>query len=831
MIPEHYLRYDEFKEMIPVLAFDPDLHVFQLEDQALAFGCISSPLAGSDEKAGERLNQLLNLNWPKNAMLQWLNFNSPDITARIEQFSALRVRSVQERRQKRATQNLSPEDRKSMEDQDEVILGLTAKQSDFWMKGANKPIIDRPAIRINNAYCVVTVRIPISGSKPTLEEWEQAGRYCQQVKSTLESVQLNPTLLTPETWLRVMQVILNRDPNSHWRTSSHTQWDREAPLRDQCLDPGTVFEVKRDGIVINDKDKIKFLCVKKLPESCYWGMAREYLCDFATGSRGIRENALIWATVYFGDAEAERTKIETQRSWVTHQAFGPMLKFVPRLAQQKASFDEMQRLIDKGDRTIRFYFGIGIYTTPEDEAPAVANAIAYFRERGFQMLEDRMVTLPAFMQALPMCADPRAVPNIMRFRRMATAHATNFLPAFGDWSGTGSPSLTFIARSGQLMSMSLFDSPTSYNGLITAESGAGKSVTCNFIAMNTLGAGGRVWIIDVGRSYQKTCRAVGGQFISFERGSRICLNPFNLVKDYREEADILLGLVLAMAFNTQKPSDYQTSAVRKCLTDLWGKHGTKLTVDYISEALLADTDDRVSDIGSQLFAFTSAGEYGEYFNGENNVSFNNNMVVVELEELKSRAHLQKVVLLQLIYQIQQECYLGIRDQQKVCIVDEGWSLLTEGEVGVFIEGAFRRFRKYGAACLVATQSIDDLYKSPNGEAIVANAPNMFLLRQKAEVIDRARENKRLSLPEGCYDWLKSVHTIPEVYSEIMFVNPYGIGVGRLILDPYSNVLYSTKAAVAQRVEDLVKQGFSQDQAIRSVLGDNEALTSRYDQAA
>src|SRR5690606_29387499 len=132
---------------------------------------------------------------------------------------------------------------------------------------------------------------------------------------------------------------------------------------------------------------------------------------------------------------------------------------------------------------------------------------------------------------------------------------------------------------------------------------------------------------------------------------------------------------------------------------------------------------RVRDLATQLYAFSSDGSYGRFFSGGNNLDLNDQFTVLELEELKSRQHLQKVVLFQLIYQIQQEVYLGDRDRKKIVIIDEGWDLIQNGgpEVKMFIEHAYRRFRKYGASVLLITQSVQDMYKSSIGEALIDNS--------------------------------------------------------------------------------------------------------------
>ncbi len=52
---------------------------------------------------------------------------------------------------------------------------------------------------------------------------------------------------------------------------------------------------------------------------------------------------------------------------------------------------------------------------------------------------------------------------------------------------------------------------------------------------------------------------------------------------------------------------------------VWDRQGRETTVDAIAQALLAEPDRRVRDLGRQLYPFTRAGEYGRFFNGPNTV--------------------------------------------------------------------------------------------------------------------------------------------------------------------------------------------------------------------
>jgi conjugal transfer ATP-binding protein TraC len=314
---------------------------------------------------------------------------------------------------------------------------------------------------------------------------------------------------------------------------------------------------------------------------------------------------------------------------------------------------------------------------------------------------------------------------------------------------------------------------------------------------------------------------LNGEFLVFSSDSDICLNPFPLVKVYDEEADMLCGLIMSMAYPSEKPSDYQTGKMKEVLKRLWNEKSVEMTIDDVAERCKADEDPqrRLRDIGEQLFPFTSAGEYGKFFVGKNNVTFQNKFTVLELEELKGREHLQQVILLQLIYQIQQTMYLGSRKDRKLLIIDEAWDLLSKGNVAKFIESGYRRFRKYNGCAITVTQSVNDLYKNPAGVAIAENSANMILLGQKRETIDSLKKEGRLALSEGAFEVLKSVRSVRGVFSEIFFYMNGGAqtGIGRLIVDRYTQLLYSTHPDDINAIDSRLDRGMNTDQAIRDVI--------------
>ena len=72
------------------------------------------------------------------------------------------------------------------------------------------------------------------------------------------------------------------------------------------------------------------------------------------------------------------------------------------------------------------------------------------------------------------------------------------------------------SRRGQIMSLDLRDSSTNANAVIFAESGAGKSFLTQAMVAEYLSMGAKVFTIDIGRSYYKLCKWLGGEFIEFK---------------------------------------------------------------------------------------------------------------------------------------------------------------------------------------------------------------------------------------------------------------------------------------------------------------------------
>lgn len=809
--------------VFPILAYDDGTETFINDDDTAGFAYSCEPMKGADDQLHERLKSFINTDFPDETILSIFWFRSPDILKNMADMQLMRI--------DRGIKN-------------PLLTSFTQQRADFFKASTLNPIDPHTAQRVHDLKVVISCKIPIKGKWPTQEEQYTIDSYRKKTKASLDTLSMRPKAMGAKELIRVLSATLNWAEDASWKQSA-TKHDPAIPLSEQILDYENDITYT-PGYAKVGNTYIKLLSAKRLPDTMFFGDAIRYVGDLRGGNVAIKQNYAIVCNIYYPPTDKAKHSMERSRAIALNQAKGPLVSLVPILAEKKKGFDALYQSVNDGNRIVKMTYSMMIFGKSEDEVTeAATHARSYWREQRFTMLEDKFVQLPLLINCLPMMADKEAVSDLWRYKTLTGEHASVVLPMFGEWKGTGTPHLNLISRNGQLMNFSLHDTSSNKNMLICATSGGGKSFFTNEIILSYMSEGAQVWVIDVGRSYLKLAEVMGGDFIHFGPESDISINPFPLIasmdgqKDTRSkklrpeelhaiesgeerddgEEDAIVGLVSAMATINSPMDDVQLTALRTIISETWLEKDRDMLIDDVADRCKAHEDRRVRDLSTRLHAFTSKGSYGRYFARPNNVSFNKQLTVLELEELKSRAQLQKVVLFQLIYQIQQAVYLGDRSKRKLIVIDEAWDLLANGgpEVQRFIEHAYRRFRKYGASVLLVTQSIQDMYKSPVGEAIVENSATKGLFSHKDEAVDKLKREAKLTLPDGGYALLKTVHTNAPWYSEIFLETERGSGVGRLFVNDFQKLLYSTDPGEVVEIENYTNRGYTTVEAINAIL--------------
>lgn len=780
-----------------VHAFDSDSHLFVVSPDRIGFGVECQPLSGMDAASFDSLNAALNVDFPTDTIVQFSLYASPDIESSLADFEAMRADA-----------------------KEPIFKELTRRRSEFLRELTARPIGQTAGARLRNMRLLITVQIP-HGNKPPNEKQSAAIRsLIQQFEAALKATGLRYEKLTAAKYLRFMQAVFNQGPKAFWRDSPWTAAEDDYLLCNQILDPDTAIDVKADRLKFGDHTEVRVMSVKRYPDTFFPGMGARFMGDVARGAKAIKDPVLFTVNIIYPDHEAKRGKLTRDFAWAQKQSEGRLARYVPAIGRKAESLRIANASVEAGDRIVYAYIACATFSNDESDAIHASTELrSMFRELGFQMMEDKYMLLPMFAQLLPFGAEVDIRKSLTRYRTMATRHAAAMLPVLGTWRGTGTPLMTLFSRDGQLMTFSPYNSDGNFNMIIAAQSGMGKSYFANNMATNFLTIGGRVWIIDRGYSYKKLCDMLDGQYVEFSDESKLCLNPFPLVSNFRDEVSILANIVTVMAAPKFGLNDLETPELIRVMTECWERKGGEMDIDYLAAALLEEEDSAISNLGRQLFPFTTKGQFGSYFNGPNTIDMDNRLVCLELQQLGGRPHLQRVVLLQLMYQIQQGMDESPRDIAKLLLIDEAWSLLASKETQEFIISWYRQLRKFGACAAVCTQSVNDFYLDEGSMAIVENSAHMLLLGQKAESIAKVKKEGRLSMSEWDFKMLASVHTMQGEYSEIFIRNAFGSGIGRLVESPFNNLLYSSHADDVTAIEHYRHQGYSQVDSINSVLRD------------
>ena len=850
--------FNRLSELLPYTGFDESSGLFFIEAdepdtlESLGFCIEVRPQVGASEAMADYLTSLFMANSPPGTGIQVQMFGSPDLTVFFDAYEKVT-----------RDETAYPDDPERARVA-KLMHRMMVMRKEHYRKGATRGLFDDMNYRLRDFRSVISVVVPVGkkldGKYQNIDEFmksHEAESLKQETivlretyRTALASYFLFDKVWGPEDLMNWCSMILNAAATMAG-DSHRLTYDEGRLLRHQMVRSDTKLVEDELDITFSDSNNpevvMRALSVRNYPKLFCMNQMNELIGSLKNTTLSYPCPFLITLGVRTLDFEAERNKVVVKAARATQGAESNFAKFQPDLVDKKFDWDIAQAAYDEGKGTIKMYLQVLLFSNRAEIAKSEQAARAIWRATNFDITTDRKMQKQALLASMPMMFGPLMQKDLQYAFRSSTKtiyNAANMMPIIAEPTGVGVPVVPLFGRRGQAMGIDLFSNPTgNFNGCVVGTSGSGKSVLLNELATRTIATGGRVWIFDVGYSYQKLCRTIGGQFLQFKADSNISLNPFSMIKDIDTDMEMLKPLIAQMISPNAKLEPYQLAQVEINIRQLWAEYGPDTTITKLAErlkkacyqggskeafndeeVLTENCDPRIRDLGVQLFPFTEEGAYGRYFMGKANVEFNSDLVVLELQELNGMKDLQGVVLLLLMYKITQEMYLGDRSKKKVVIIDEAWQLLSGGSAAEFIEAGYRTARKFGGSFLTGTQSINDYYKTPAATAAFENADWLFLLRQKAESVEALAKSDKLVIDDETKQVIKSVTKIDGRFSEV-FVRCGDIPptVGRLLVDPYSLLLYSTKAEDAEAVRRYVDAGVDTADAISMVLRDRKVL--------
>lgn len=854
MKPSRMPEFVKFSDLLPYLAYEETTRLFVLEsaeaDVPDAYGFVLEmvPQTGASMDMAELLTTTFS-DLPPGSSVQWSLLGTPLIQEFLDDF-------VDSRRASEGGE------------QGSLHVVMAKRMANYFAKGATKPLFSSTPFMLRNYRLIMSVVVPVTDLRDK-QRINEVVSIRESIATNLKTYYQYESEWTPEDLVNWCNVILNPQVSMRGLGVQHLHYDEGKRIKHQVVRPDTVMRVTESGLLygmpqVEGTVKTRLFSVRSYPKAITLHAMGNLIGDAMQSSIGYSSPFMITVGIAVDNYEKARNKTQLRSARAQQRAESPMAKFMPQLAAVSQDWKLAQAAFDDGKGTCSLYHQVALFCTPENEKRAEQSAQAVWRTRQLELVEDRFMQLQALLGSLPMGLTPTLQNDIRRAQRWSTKttrNAVNMAPLLGEWRGVGAPVVPLWGRRGQHMSIDVFGNTTgNYNGCVVGTSGSGKSVLLNLIALSYVGIGGRVWIMDVGGSYEKICKVLGGQYITFGPDSNISLNPFSMVNDIDEDIEMLVPLIEQMCAPTEPLGDYERRQLTLHIMSVWYTFGTSATIQDLAYSLInncemggpnplqADEewlqtvrnmtreerakicDPRIRDLGVQLFPFTQDGPYARFFDGPANIDFNSNYIVLELQELNSKPDLQAVVMCLLMYKITQDMYLK-RDQKKVCIIDEAWALLKGNGAG-FIETGYRRARKTRGAFFTGTQGVDEYFHSPAAEAALKNADWMFFMRQKPESIVALEKSGRLVVDEWMKEMLLSIKKQDGMYAEVFVTaGQMGQGIGRVMLDPFTLLLCSSSPDDYTAIMHYRGQGLSVEESVERVLRDRGFVLDDIEDAA
>lgn len=802
-----------------------------MDDKRLAIESIGytlevTPQTGATPEMASQLTSLFSTDLSTATGIQVTLFAEPDIEWATNAYEASRTPDF-----------LAPMEKKEIV---KTLTHLAHERVRYLKKGLSHPLSRGSHFRVRHFRAWVSVAIPL-GDKDLFVAIEKAKKERDRHITLLKSQYLYSHTWNSLDLYRTLRTILNaqKSPEELKTKAKPNAWDS---LSHGLINPDTRAVIKEEGVKLSSSTKEPVL----LTGLSVSGYPSDYA--LALTSRFIGHKAhdipcpfLVTCAVSMPDFEKTRSKANIMAARAKQIADSELARYLPYLKKRERDYDIVTEEYAENGGLCKVTHQVLLLAPEKLAEECIEAAVSVFKEAHLDLTRDTRMHWQSLMVSLPMTMGPLLSKDLELAQRQSTktiTNAANFSPFIAEFQGTGprngeeslTPLLLLTGRHGQITPVDPFASSGNYNAIIVGTSGAGKSALTNDLITGNLGTGGKTYVIDVGASYKKLCQLLKGQWIEYGHDTHLVINPFELVRDIKEDMGFLLPILVEMASPNEGLSDFAQSVLQAhaifCLKKAKENNTVATVTDLVnslSRGLVnpeksSTPDRRVTDLAVQLSPFARDGAYGRHFDGRSTVNFNNDFIVLELEGLKGRKTLQSVVLLCLIFLITQDLTTGDKHTRKMVVIDEAWDLLSHKHAGNFIQNGYRRARKQNASFITITQSFADYYQNDTARAALENADIRFVLRQKEESLRFMESQKKVAFSPWEMNAIKNIRMREGEYSECLFSTPDTVpALLQIRFDPFSRLLYSSRATDVARIEALMQKGFGVTEAISSIL--------------
>lgn len=370
-----------------------------------------------------------------------------------------------------------------------------------------------------------------------------------------------------------------------------------------------------------------------------------------------------------------------------------------------------------------------------------------FLDLGFKAVIEDFNTVDNWMGTVP-----GLVGHNIRRPIVSTGNLIHLIPLSNLWSGNAwnkalnGPPLLYTQTDGSSPYRLNLHVGEVGHSLIIGPTGAGKSVHLNLIeAAFRKYKDARVIIFDKGASSKVLTVGVGGAFYDLgKETSKISFQPLAKIDDENERQWVQEWLCDFLREENIEITPDKKSVIRDALSTLAGMEKPFRTItSFIS--YLQDKDLKTAFYPLALSDDKgNPGEYGKMFDSDVDSLQISSWQTFEMETLMNSKRIVGTTLMYIFHRIEE--YVKAYDTNyapTLIVLDECWVFFDNPLFAEKIREWLKTLRKYNAAVVFATQSLDDIAKSPVFDTILSSCESRIFLPDSTALTESRQKLYRL----------------------------------------------------------------------------------------
>jgi conjugal transfer ATP-binding protein TraC len=809
---------NSFSELLPYRSYNKDNKLYynflecqesiKQSEESCGFVIKATPIIGCSESDIDILATFFNDNLPEDLILQIMLYASPNIGDNLDRWAEFRSK------------------------EGGIYDELSKKRMNFINKGRWDSLFSAPYVS-RNFELYISASLKKKNKDDDVEE--KLIRLKKEFISNLGNVNISTKNLEPDELISLLNEILNPKPENTHR--ERIEWDELDPINHQISNSESKFNINTSCVELANDIVAMSHTINKYPKIWFgWEMIN------LLGSEN-RNNLRISCPFIFNmilkvpKNSKSLQKAIIKSATLNSRAESRSAKFWKNIGQMAGDWNYAKEHVEAGQKLVEVKYNIVLLAKRnviDDESEKLKSI---FTANKWKISKDNYSHLPSFLSTLPFYINESRFTEFERLAKvksLITWNCTNIAPLQAEYRGAvNDPCLMLFGKRGQPLFWNPYycEDGGNYNTVITGKSGSGKSVFIQDLAASIRGIGGTVFVIDNGESFRNSGKLQEASIIKVNKKTSI--NPFTMFdwnnvlidKDYQTDIVNFFSCLVSQIVRPINPINEDEIAIINMAVKKSMEMGRKGTLKIIKDNLLkVVSNEKQKELAESLTLSFNVflDKYGDYFEGESSVVMDSKMMIFEMSNLEGHGQedLKAVIMMNIMFLITQLVYKSDRSTRMALIIDEAWTMLQGGSMKNFIEGFVRRVRKFGGSLITASQSINDFYTNPGAKAVLDNSQHKIFLAQNPDAVDFLKNNDILAMNKKLTEALKSLRMVSGCYAEcLIYSGDASFHVGRLILDPFSIFLYSSKAEEVNHIEKLKSQGLSVSQAINKIIGE------------